>query len=70
MYKISNRDIGFYIENIPGVVVINMQGIVKYVNQQCADYFGWKKDLILDKHILEVFPESKMIDGLKETSRK
>ena len=39
MQEASYEDIKYYLENIPGVVVINMDGIVTYLNEQCAGYF-------------------------------
>lgn len=65
MEKVSYDDIEYYLESIPGVVVINMDGIVIYVNQQCAEYFGMSKKDIMGAHILTVFPKSQMIEGLE-----
>ena len=65
MKGISYDEIEYYLESIPGVVVIDMNGIVTYINQQCADYFGRTKDEALGAHILETFPKSKMIEGLE-----
>ncbi len=52
-------------EQIPGLIMIDTKGIVTYVNEQCAVYFQMEKQDILGRHILQVFPDSKMIDGLK-----
>lgn len=57
---------GFF-EQIPGLMMIDMQGILFYVNDQCARYFQMEKQDMMNKHILEVFPETKMIEGLKKT---
>ncbi|MEG0829849.1 MAG: sigma 54-interacting transcriptional regulator [Anaerovoracaceae bacterium] len=65
MEKISKSDIELYIECIPGVVVIDTQGIVVYANNQCCGYFEKEKDVIIGKHIFETFPNSKMIDALE-----
>lgn len=64
MQEASYEDIKYYLENIPGVVVINMDGIVTYLNEQCAGYFGKPREEVLGHHILETFPNSKMIEGL------
>ena len=64
MQEASYEDIKYYLENIPGVVVINMDGIVTYLNEQCAGYFGKPREEVLGRHILETFPNSKMIEGL------
>lgn len=66
MYKLTDQDIELYLESIPGVVVIDMTGTVVYVNDQCSGYFAMEREVILGKHILEVFPSSKMIEGLEK----
>lgn len=66
MYNLTDKDIELYLESIPGVIVIDMTGEIVYVNNQCADYFSLKKEYLMGKHILEVFPDTKMIDGLKK----
>ena len=42
-----------FFEQIPGLVMIDMQGIVFYVNDQCADYFQRSKEEILNRHIAD-----------------
>ena len=65
MKKISYEEIEKYIESIPGIVVIDMKGNVVYVNDQCAGYFGMARDSIYGKNITEVFPQTKMMEGLE-----
>lgn len=63
------KDLDHYLESffeqIPGLVMIDMEGIVFYVNDQCAEYFQRSKEEILNRHITESFPETKMLEGLK-----
>jgi len=59
-----------YLENIAGVVVIDMTGVVVYMNEQCAQYLKVEKKESLGKHILDVFPHSKMIEGLGLDERR
>ncbi len=66
MYKLSEKDIPLYLESVLGVVAIDMTGKVAYVNNQCAGYFAMEKEAIIGKHILDVFPGSKMIEGLSK----
>ena len=47
MQEASYEDIKYYLENIPGVVVINMDGIVTYPNEQCAGYFGKPREEVV-----------------------
>lgn len=61
---LSYEDIEYYLESIPGVVVIDMDGIIRYVNHQCAWYFDMKMEDILNRPILEVFPPTKMMENL------
>lgn len=62
--KLTEKDIDLYIEHVPGLVAIDTDGIVVFVNEQCCQYFKKPKNEILGKHILQTFPESKMIDAL------
>lgn len=62
--KPTYEELDYYLSNIPGVVIIDMEGIVIYVNDQCAGYFGLEKNEIMNRHITKVFPPTKMIDGL------
>ena len=64
MNNIAHEGIKGYLEAIPGVVAIDMDGMVTYVNGQCADYFGLPAGQILGRHIMDVFPQTKMLEGL------
>lgn len=65
MKQISYEELEFYMDNIAGVVAINMEGYITYVNPQCHEYFGMADQSIIGRHILEIFPKSTMIEGLK-----
>lgn len=54
-----------YFEQIPGLIIIDMAGIVIYASSQCAEYFQMRKEDCIGRYILDVFPESQMIEGLK-----
>ena len=69
MDKISYEELEYYLNQVPGVVVINMDGIITYVNDQCIDYFGVEKENAMHRHITAVFPETLMIEAL-ETCEK
>lgn len=60
------EDYDFIMENIPGLVTIDTNGIVTYINRQVCDFCGidyeWAKS---GKHVNEVFPFSKMTETLK-----
>ena len=65
MNKIRFEDLEKYFEHIPGLMMIDMEGKIFYMNQQCADYFKIGKDDWLGEYVADVFPETKMIEGLK-----
>lgn len=68
--KLSFDDFGLYLEHVPGALVIDMEGTVVYMNGQCADYLKVDKDRSIGKRIDEVFPYTKMLEGLKNDRTK
>lgn len=52
------------LEHVPGAVAIDMNGIVTYMNEQCAEYMSVSRDESVGRHIHEVFPESKMLENI------
>lgn len=66
MKKMEFEDMEACIEQIPGLIMIDLEGIVFYASQQCAEYFQKEKEELIGHHILEVFPETKMLEGLKK----
>lgn len=65
MKQFSYEEIEFYLGNIAGVVAIDMEGYITYANRQCHEYFGMADQNIIGRHILDIFPKSTMIEGLK-----
>jgi transcriptional regulator with PAS, ATPase and Fis domain len=63
--KLTRDDYYYYLENVYGVVVIDMTGKVIYMNEQCAGYLGVDKEQSIGRKIKDVFPETKMMEGLK-----
>lgn len=59
-----------YFEQIPGLIMIDMEGKVFYINEQCAGYFQVKKEDFLGRYIKDVFPETKMMEGLETNEPK
>lgn len=53
-----------YFEQIPGLIIIDMQGKVIYLNDQCAEYFQVNKVDYIGLDIRELFPETKMLENL------
>ncbi len=46
--------------------MIDTEGIVFYINDQCAKYLQVNKEDFLGKYVKDVFPETKMIEGLEK----
>lgn len=68
--KLDNDDYQIYLEHVLGAVAIDMNGIIVYMNDQCANYLRVDKDKSIGSNIVDVFPETKMIEGLNyEKSR-
>ncbi|MBR0599449.1 sigma-54 interaction domain-containing protein [Sinanaerobacter chloroacetimidivorans] len=55
-----DRDYKFFLENILGLMVINAEGNVIYMNRQCADYIKMDQEKSIGKYITDVFPPSNM----------
>jgi transcriptional regulator with PAS, ATPase and Fis domain len=55
-----SKDFELFLENILGLIVINKEGKVVYLNRQCADYIKVDQEKSIGKDILKVFPPSKM----------
>lgn len=63
--QLIKDDYFYYLENIYGVLVIDMTGKVIYMGEQCAEYLGVIQEESIGRPIKEVFPETKMMEGLK-----
>lgn len=70
MEKFADLCFTQYLDSIPGVIVIDLQGMVVYLNQQCADYLEKDREWSVGKHILDVFPASQMVEGLSAEQRR
>lgn len=66
MDRIDCEKLERFFNQIPGLMMIDMEGIVFYINDQCAEYFQVRKEDFLGKHVKDVFPETKMIEGLEK----
>ena len=66
--KELNRDINneyeLFLEHIYGLLVIDKEGKVVYINGQCSDYINVDKVKSIGKDVLKVFPPSKMKEML------
>jgi transcriptional regulator with PAS, ATPase and Fis domain len=61
---LSYDDYELYLDYVYGAMVIDMDGNVVYMNDQCARYLNVDKDASIGRHALDVFPSTKMIEGL------
>lgn len=55
-----------YLTKILGLVVIDMDARIRFVNDQCAGFFGYpnQKEKLLGKRIQDIFPETRMLQNL------
>lgn len=54
-----------FAEAVPGLMVIDTDGNLVYINEQCADYIKCDREKAKGKYITDVFPPSCMQDMLK-----
>lgn len=59
-----NNEFELFLEHILGLIVINKEGNVVYMNRQCADYIKVDQVKVIGQDILRVFPPSKMKEML------
>jgi len=60
-----------YLEEVMGLVITDMDGIVRFVNRECAEYFGAPVEELIGRKIGEdFFPETKMLENMNITKRK
>lgn len=63
--KLSFEDCNRYLEHVPGLMAIDMAGNVVYMSEQCADYLKVDRERSIGKKVNQVFPHTKMLEGLK-----
>ena len=59
-------DFELFLEHVSGAWVIDMEGTIVYMNNQCAQYLEVDRNDSIGKKAIEVFPYTKMIEGLKK----
>lgn len=64
-----SKDYDLFLDAITGLMVIDRQGNVVYMNEQCADYIKVDREKILGKYVTEVFPPSTMQNLLKGNNK-
>lgn len=63
--KLSNDDYKLFLEHVPGLLAIDMEGNIVYMSEQCADYLRVDLEGSIGKKVDHVFPYTKMLEGLK-----
>lgn len=63
--KLIKYDDEFYMDHVPGAIAIDMAGMVNYVNRQCCEYLQKDRSEVIHKHILEAFPDTRMLENLE-----
>lgn len=54
----------YYLEHVLGLMVIDTEGTLTYMNRQCAEYIQVDIGESIGKHVNEVFPPSTMVEML------
>ena len=60
----------FYLDEIYGIIVIDMEGKIRYLNKQCLKLMGYTHPTYeqakkhFGKYVLDVFPQSHMLENL------
>jgi len=62
----TKEELLYFLEQVQGLMIIDREGKLVYMNQQCADYIEVDLQSSIGKHVLEVFPHTKMMDILLE----
>jgi len=60
-----STDYNLFLEAIAGLMVIDKNGNLVYINDQCADYIKVDREKSIGKYITNVFPPSNMQNLLK-----
>ena len=60
-----NKEYELFLENILGLMVIDKEGRVRYMNNQCAEYIQVDQAKSIGEDVLKVFPPSKMVEMLR-----
>lgn len=60
-----NGNFKMFCEAVPGLMVIDTDGNLVYINEQCADYIKCDKDKAIGQFVTDVFPPSCMHEMLK-----
>lgn len=62
----NKEDLLFYMDQIPGLMIVDKSGELVYLSQQCADYMHLDREHSVGRHIEEVFPQSKMMEVVRK----
>lgn len=64
-----SKDYRLFLDAIAGLLVIDKQGNVVYMNEQCADYIKVDREKSIGKYVTDVFPPSIMPAILKSQNK-
>ena len=65
MNKLNGTELELFLEKIPGLIIIDSEENVVYLNQQCSEWLQINRSESVGKKINEVFPPSVMPEILK-----
>ncbi|MBR0597309.1 sigma-54 interaction domain-containing protein [Sinanaerobacter chloroacetimidivorans] len=64
MQKLEHNDFQLILEHVTAAVAIDLEGNIIYMNEQCAEYLGVNRNEAIGKRIIDIFPETKMMQKL------
>lgn len=67
MFDFHNSDADLLLEHVSGAIAIDMVGVIVYINEKSAVNHHIKKEQALGKNVQDIFPHTKMMDGLTLT---
>lgn len=69
MAKDISKDYELFLEAVAGLMVIDKDGRLVYINDQCADYIKVDRNKSIGRPVVEVFPPTNMQNMLKGNSK-
>lgn len=60
----NKEQLELILDHVPGAIYVDTEGVVRYLNEQCAKYIGVNREWSLGRDILEVFPRSMMKENM------
>jgi len=47
------------------IIIVDTRGIIRFINEGYADFLGYRPEQLINRHILEIVPQTQLLDVLK-----